>query len=182
MCWRYRTLAGSTFATTKERDRGLDEIGKGVGRGVLLHAMLGLDAETGGLLGLVTGRVWTRSGYARSTPGGLRGSVPDRSRSSAGRLIDFYHGARACQYLSDAAKAITPNAVSQEAWMGAQKDALKSAVLDETLRGPRLPFRSSRSGQRTSAGAAKPSTFQRSPKSIGLSRGSRGLGNDLPIG
>jgi hypothetical protein len=50
------------FATTKARDRGLGEIGKGVGRGVLLHAMLGLDAKTGGILGLVSGRVWTRSG------------------------------------------------------------------------------------------------------------------------
>ena len=50
------------FATTKQRDRGLGEIGKGVGRGVLLHAMLGLDAETGGILGLASGRVWTRHG------------------------------------------------------------------------------------------------------------------------
>ena len=50
------------FATTKTRDRGLGKIGKGVGRGVLLHAMLGLDAETGGILGLVSGRVWTRNG------------------------------------------------------------------------------------------------------------------------
>src|SRR5580704_1112753 len=50
------------FSTTRERDRGLGEIGKGVGRGVLLHAMLGLDAETGGILGLVAGRVWTRRG------------------------------------------------------------------------------------------------------------------------
>lgn len=50
------------FATTKERNRGLGEIGKGVGRGVLLHAMLGLDAETGGILGLASGKVWTRHG------------------------------------------------------------------------------------------------------------------------
>jgi hypothetical protein len=50
------------FATTKEHDRGLGEIGKGVGRGALLHAMLGLDAETGGIFGLVSGRVWTRDG------------------------------------------------------------------------------------------------------------------------
>ena len=50
------------FATTKEHDRGLGEIGKGVGRGVLLHAMLGLDAATGGILGLVSGQVWTRHG------------------------------------------------------------------------------------------------------------------------
>lgn len=51
------------FTTTADRDRGLGEIGKGGrARGVLLHAMLGLDADTGGLLGLVAGRVWTRDG------------------------------------------------------------------------------------------------------------------------
>ena len=50
------------FTTTKERSRGLGEIGKGSGRGVLLHAMLGLDAETGGILGLATGRAWPRAG------------------------------------------------------------------------------------------------------------------------
>ena len=49
------------FTTTKERDRGLGAIGKGTGRGVLLHAMLGVDAETGGILGLASGRIWTRS-------------------------------------------------------------------------------------------------------------------------
>src|SRR5208282_2785846 len=32
------------FRTTSERRRGLGEIGKGVGRGVLVHAMLALDA------------------------------------------------------------------------------------------------------------------------------------------
>lgn len=53
------------FATTKERRRGLGEIGKGVGRGVLLHAMIGLDAETGGLLGLVWGWIWTRQGRVK---------------------------------------------------------------------------------------------------------------------
>lgn len=50
------------FTTTKERSRGLGKIGKGSGRGVLLHAMLGVDAETGGILGLATGRIWTRDG------------------------------------------------------------------------------------------------------------------------
>jgi len=53
------------FATTQERRRGLGEIGKGVGRGVLLHAMIGLDAETGGVLGLVWGRIWTRRGRVK---------------------------------------------------------------------------------------------------------------------
>jgi hypothetical protein len=50
------------FATTPQRRRGLGEIGKGGGRGVLLHAMLGLDAESGAVLGLVTGKIWTREG------------------------------------------------------------------------------------------------------------------------
>jgi hypothetical protein len=50
------------FKTTAERRRGLGEIGKGVGRGGLLHAMLAVDAQDGGCLGLVSGRIWTRSG------------------------------------------------------------------------------------------------------------------------
>lgn len=50
------------FRTTAARRRGLGEIGKGVGRGVLVHAMLALDADSGSCLGLVTGRVWTRKG------------------------------------------------------------------------------------------------------------------------
>lgn len=48
------------FATSKGRERGLGEIGKGVGRGLMLHAMLGVDADDGGLIGLATGRIWTR--------------------------------------------------------------------------------------------------------------------------
>lgn len=51
-----------TFQTTSEHDKGLGKIGKGGGRGVLLHPMLAIDALDGGLLGLVTGRVWTRQG------------------------------------------------------------------------------------------------------------------------
>jgi hypothetical protein len=50
------------FATTAERRRGLGEIGKGNGRGVLLHPMLAVDAENGSCLGLVSGEVWTRKG------------------------------------------------------------------------------------------------------------------------
>ena len=59
------------FTTTRERSRGLGEIGKGAGRGVLLHAMLGVDAEAGGIPGLATGRIWTRDG---------RVTVPHRNR------------------------------------------------------------------------------------------------------
>src|SRR4029077_15024987 len=51
------------FATTATRRRGLGEIGKGNGRGVLLHPMLAVDAENGICLGLLSGEVWTRSGH-----------------------------------------------------------------------------------------------------------------------
>ena len=50
------------FRTTAERRRGLGEIGKGVGRGLLLHAMLAVDADMHSCLGLVSGRLWTRPG------------------------------------------------------------------------------------------------------------------------
>ena len=50
------------FRTTAERRRGLGEIGKGVGRGLLLHAMLALDAQSHACLGLVAGHIWTRQG------------------------------------------------------------------------------------------------------------------------
>lgn len=49
-----------TFRTTPSRERGLGRIGKGVGRGVLLHPMIAVDAATRDCLGLLGGRVWTR--------------------------------------------------------------------------------------------------------------------------
>src|SRR5260370_35724767 len=48
------------FATTAERRRGLGETAKGNTRGVLLHPMLAVDAESGSCLGLLSGQVWTR--------------------------------------------------------------------------------------------------------------------------
>jgi hypothetical protein len=53
------------FATTAGRARGLGKIGKGGGRGVLLHPLLALDAGSGAILGLVAGRVWTRDGLVQ---------------------------------------------------------------------------------------------------------------------
>lgn len=51
------------FKTTTERRRGLGEIGKGGRpRGLLLHAMLALDAQSGSCLGLAGGRIWNRAG------------------------------------------------------------------------------------------------------------------------
>lgn len=49
------------FRTHEGRDRGLGLIGKGVGRGVLLHPMIAVDAESKECLGLVGGHIWTRT-------------------------------------------------------------------------------------------------------------------------
>ncbi len=59
------------------------------------------------------------------------GQVEEQFGAQGSYLIDFYH---VCEYLNDAAKAIAPDATAQEAWMGAQEDALKTARLDHTLR------------------------------------------------
>jgi hypothetical protein len=50
------------FATTQDNRRGLGKVKKGKCHGVLLHAMIAVDADDGALLGLVSGDVWTRSG------------------------------------------------------------------------------------------------------------------------
>jgi hypothetical protein len=53
------------FHTKPNRRRGLGKIGKGSGRGLMLHAMLAVDANTGSCLGLVAGRIWTRRGTVK---------------------------------------------------------------------------------------------------------------------
>jgi hypothetical protein len=50
------------FRTSPEHRRGLGEIAKGNSYGVLLHAMLAVDAQSGDSLGLVAGEIWTRQG------------------------------------------------------------------------------------------------------------------------
>ena len=50
------------FNVTAQRTRGLGEVGKGKGRGALLHAMAAVDARDGACLGLVAGSIWTRAG------------------------------------------------------------------------------------------------------------------------
>jgi hypothetical protein len=52
------------FATVPGRRRGLGEIGHGNTHGIVLHPMLAVDAASGDLLGLVSGRIWTRVGRA----------------------------------------------------------------------------------------------------------------------
>jgi hypothetical protein len=53
------------FHTQPGCRRGLGKVGKGNVRGVLLHAMLAVDADSGVCLGLTGGRVWTRKRKAK---------------------------------------------------------------------------------------------------------------------
>jgi hypothetical protein len=64
------------FATTAKRRRGLGEIGKGNGRGILLHPMLAVDAASGICLGLACGQLWTRA--ARRTVSHDRRALADK--------------------------------------------------------------------------------------------------------
>src|SRR5947209_6221487 len=50
------------FSTTADDRRELGKVGKGNVFGVLLHAMMAVDADTGACLGLAGGKVWTRKG------------------------------------------------------------------------------------------------------------------------
>jgi len=50
------------FSTTADDRRELGKVGKGNVFGVLLHAMMAVDAVTGACLGLAGGKVWTRKG------------------------------------------------------------------------------------------------------------------------
>ena len=53
------------FRTTPKHRRGLGEIARGNSHGVLLHAMLAIDARSADSLGLVAGEIWTRQGRQR---------------------------------------------------------------------------------------------------------------------
>ena len=53
------------FPTRPGCRRGLGKVGKGNARGLLLHAMMAVDADSGVCLGLTGGNVWTRKGKAK---------------------------------------------------------------------------------------------------------------------
>jgi DDE family transposase len=84
------------FRTSPERRRGLGEVGKGNSRGLLVHAMLALDAVSGSCLGLVAGRIWTRDG---------RVTVPHQQRALADKESERWitTAMRAQQVLAEAA-------------------------------------------------------------------------------
>ena len=86
------------FKTKPGRRRGLGEIGKGSGRGVLVHAMVAVDADNGSCLGLVGGSVRTRSKGRVKTPHAKRKLKDKESR----RWIET--GAQAKTVLAQAAR------------------------------------------------------------------------------
>jgi hypothetical protein len=53
------------FDTRRGQRRGLGKVGKGNARGVLVHAMMAVDADSGACLGLTGGQVWTRKGKVK---------------------------------------------------------------------------------------------------------------------
>lgn len=79
-----------------------------------------------------------RAGFGTSTPvhavgdgaPWIVGQVEAQFGDQGSYLIDFFH---VCEYLSAAAAAVAPDAVAKEAWIEAQKDALKAGRLDATL-------------------------------------------------
>ncbi|HEY4042661.1 MAG TPA: IS4 family transposase [Rhodopila sp.] len=64
------------FPTTAQRRRGLGPVKKGNAYGVLVHAMIAVDAMSGACLGLVGGEVWNRPGV---------NPIPHRERPLEGR-------------------------------------------------------------------------------------------------
>jgi hypothetical protein len=66
------------FDTRRGQRRGLGKVGKGNARGVLVHAMMAVDADSEVCLGLTGGQVWTRKGKVKK-PHEMR-TLPTRSR------------------------------------------------------------------------------------------------------
>lgn len=77
------------FATTAQDRRGLGKVKKGNSHGALLHAMIGVDADNGIMLGLIGGQIWTRQGDV-ATPHAKR-TVADKESA---RWIDTAERAR----------------------------------------------------------------------------------------
>lgn len=73
--------------TTREQRAALGKVGKGAGRGLLLHAMLAADAQTGQCLGLVAGHIWSRS----DTPKAPHAERPLKERESQRWLATAQH-------------------------------------------------------------------------------------------
>ena len=55
------------FSTRPKHRRGLGVVGRGNAHGVLVHAMVAVDADDGACLGLVTGDVYNRKGRVKTS-------------------------------------------------------------------------------------------------------------------
>ena len=87
------------YPTTAQRRRGLGPIGKGNIYGVLVHAMLAVDADSGACLGLVGGDVWTRPGV---------NPTPHRKRALEEReSVHWVNTAQQAKPLLSAARQVT---------------------------------------------------------------------------
>jgi Transposase DDE domain len=71
------------FRTTESNHRGLGVIAKGVGRGILFHPMIAVDANTSECLGLAGGSLWTRDKAA-----GGKTSRRQRKKQNRRRCFD----------------------------------------------------------------------------------------------
>lgn len=74
------------FSTRPERRRGLGEVGKGNAHGVLCHAMVAVDAETGSCLGLLTGSIYNRE--ARVTVEHAKRELEDKESKRWGETFE----------------------------------------------------------------------------------------------
>jgi Transposase DDE domain len=97
------------FLTRAERRRGLGMVGHGNIHGLLVHAMLAVDADSGACLGLVGGDVWNRDG--KVTP--LRNRVLSERESrrwveTAERAKAVLSGARSVTVMGDAESDLFP--------------------------------------------------------------------------
>ena len=87
------------FPTTAQRRRGLGPVGKGNAYGVLVHAMIAVDATSGSCLGLVGGDVWSRDGV---------NLIPHRQRPLAEReLVHWLDTAQQAKQVLKPAEMVT---------------------------------------------------------------------------
>jgi hypothetical protein len=125
------------FATTKERRRGLGKAKHGAGHGLLLHAMMAVDADDEVCLGLVGGQVWTRKGLVQ-TPHALREAKDKESwrwSSTAARAKTVLAKAREVTVVADRESDIYTEWAELP---GPNFHLLTRAVRDRRIRGGRL--------------------------------------------
>jgi hypothetical protein len=156
------------FPTTAQRRRGLGLVKKGKAYGVLVHAMIAVDAPTGACLGLVGGEVWTRDGVvetnARERPPSERESMRWLDASEQAKTV--LQSAKMVTVVGDRESDIYAQ------WASVPEDGfhmLTRAMNDRRLTGGRLLYEAmtefAKVGQRTiELPARDPGREARTPK------------------